>query len=286
MTRSDREGGVDVLVDVPIVFDVDAATTVHSPMVQAVVGGVPTRLILDTGSTDHVLTKELIDRVGAPMTPGEEGTDHAGAPVPSWFVGELEVGIGGRSFALQDVVAIAGLPPFAGWGMGGFLSPQHLHPTARIMIDLFNDRFVVAGSQGADVDAFLTALVPTLRPLTLDRVPGDGTVDVRASIEPFAVVATVLNTGGRQTEFAASVIKDDRGVAEGQGTGLSGTRVLGADAGARILRVGDARIPIPRLVVRDEMEGLPGLVGMDVLRGTALVCSSDADRGVVWLVPR
>jgi len=26
-------------------------------------------------------------------------------------------------------------------------------------------------------------------------------------------------------------------------------------------------------------------VGMDVLRGTALICSADVRRGVVWLVP-
>ncbi len=285
MTRSDPAPDIDVLVDVPIVFDVEGGTTVHSPMVHAVVGGAATRLILDTGSTDHVLTKELIDRVGAPMTPGEAGTDHAGAPVPSWFVGELEVGIGGRSLALRDVVAIAGPPPFAGWGVGGFLSPQHVHPTARIMIDLLTDRLVVAGSPGAEVDAFLIARVPSLRPLVLDRVAGDGTVDILAAIEPFLAVPTMLNTGGRQTEFAASVIAGERGTAKGQGTGLSGSRVIGADAGPRTLRVGDARIPIPRLVVRAEMQDPPGLVGTDVLRGTALICSADEDRGVVWLVP-
>ena len=87
MTAAGDHPVLDILVDVPIVYDVDGGTTVHSPMVHAVVGGVPTRLILDTGSTDHVLTKELIDRVGATLSPGEDGTDHAGAPVPSWLVG-------------------------------------------------------------------------------------------------------------------------------------------------------------------------------------------------------
>lgn len=286
MTAAGDHPALDILVDVPIVYDVDGGTTVHSPMVHAVVGGVPTRLILDTGSTDHVLTKALIDRVGATMTPGEDGTDHAGAPVPSWFVGELQIEIGGRPFTLRDTVAINGPPPFVGWGVGGFLSPQHLHPRARVLIDLLHDRLALVEPSGADVDAALIARVPTLRPLVLDRVAGDGTVDVRAAIEPFPVVATMLNTGGRQTEFAASVIPGERGTVEGQGTGLSGTRVAGADAGPRTLRVGDARIPIPRLVVRDEMEDPPGLIGTDVLRGTALIVSADVERGVVWLVPR
>ena len=62
-------------------------------------------------------------------------------------------------------------------------------------------------------------------------------------------------------------------------------RVVGSDVGERILLVGDARIPVPRLVVRDEMDDPPGLVGQDVLRGTALICSADTDRGAVWLVP-
>jgi len=99
---------IHVLVDVPITFETLDGTTVHSPMVAATVGGVPTRLILDTGSTDHVVTKELIDRIAVRVEAGEDGTDHAGAAVPSWSVGELEVRIGQQPFALHNVVAIAG----------------------------------------------------------------------------------------------------------------------------------------------------------------------------------
>ena len=258
----------------------------HSPMVHATVGGIATRLILDTGSTDHVLTKELIDRVGVDAEPAEDGTDHAGAAVASWSVGELEVSIDGQPFALHDVVAIAGPPPFAGWGVGGFLSPQHLHPTARVLIDLLNDRLVVVESSGADVDAWLIARLPSLRPIALDRIPGEATVAVPAAIEPFATVPTMLNTGGRQTEFASAAVPGLRGTGDGQGgTGVGGGLVVGSDVGERVLLVGGARIPLSRLVVRDEMDGPTGLVGEDVLRGTALICSADLDRGVVWLIP-
>lgn len=276
-----------VLVDVPITFDTADGTTVHSPMVHATVRGVATRLILDTGSTDHVLTKELIDRVGVDSAPGEAGTDHAGAAVPSWSVGELEVRIDRRPLALRDVVAIAGPPPFAAWGVGGFLSPQHLHPSARVMIDMLNDRLVVVESTGTDDDAWLIARVPLLRPVALDRVPGEATVAVPAAIEPFAAVPTILNTGGRQTEFASAAVPGLHGTGDGLGgTGVGGGRVVGSDVGECALLVGDARIPLRRLVVRDEMDGPPGLVGEDVLRGTALICSDDPDRGVVWLVAR
>ena len=279
--------GMHVLVDVPITFDTEDGTTVHSPMVEATVAGIATRLILDTGSTDHVLTKELVDRVGVGAEPAEDGTDHAGAAVPSWSVGELEVRIAERPFALREVVAIAGPPPFAGWGVGGFLSPQHLHPTARVLIDLLNERLVIVESSGADVDAWLIARVPLLRPIVLGRVPGEATVAVSASIEPFAAVSTLLNTGGRQTEFASAAVPGLRGTGDGRGgTGVGGGLVVGSDVGDRVLLAGDTRIPLSRLVVRDEMEGPEGLVGQDVLRGTALIFGADPDPGVVWLVPR
>jgi hypothetical protein len=294
MTATDRATpGIQVLVDVPITFETADGTTVHSPMIHATIGGVGTRLILDTGSTDHVLTKEVIDGVGVDAEPAEDGTDHAGAAVPSWSVGDLVVCIAEQRFALRDVVAIAGPPPFAAWGVGGFLSPQHLHPTARVLIDLLNDRFVLVESSGADVDAWLIGRVPSLRPIVLDRVAGEATVAVPAAIEPFATVPTMLNTGGRQTEFASAAVPGLRGTADGLrgsadgrgGTGVGGGRVVGSNVGERVLLVGGARIPVPRLVVRDEIDHPPGLVGQDVLRGTALICSADPQRTVVWLVP-
>jgi hypothetical protein len=45
------------------------------------------------------------------------------------------------------------------------------------------------------------------------------------------------------------------------------------------------RVPIPQLILRDEMEGRGGLVGMDVLRGTILTVSADPARAVIWQVP-
>ena len=258
----------------------------HSPMIQATVGGVGTRLILDTGSTDHVLTKELIDRRRRGRR-GGRGRDRPRGRGGAKLGGRRPRGPHRRApFALRDVVAIAGPPPFAAWGVGGFLSPQHLHPTARVLIDLLNDRLVVVEWSGADVDAWLIARVPTLRPIVLDRVADEPTVAVPPRSSPFATVPTMLNTGGRQTEFASAAVPGLRGTADGRGgTGVGGGRVVGSDVGERVLLVGGARIPVARLVVRDEMDDPPGLVGQDVLRGTALICSADADRGAIWLVP-
>ena len=73
-----------VLLDVPIRYDVGDTVT-HAPMVDALVAGQPTRLILDTGSTDHVLTIDLVRSAGLAHEPGEPGTDHAGSSVESWL---------------------------------------------------------------------------------------------------------------------------------------------------------------------------------------------------------
>ena len=277
---------IRVLIDVPIVFDVTGGTTVHPPMVHATVGGVATRLILDTGSTDHVLTKELIDAAGAPAEPAEPGTDHAGALVPSWWVGDLDVRIDDETFGLRDVVAIEGPAPFAAWGVGGFLSPQHLHPTARVLIDLIGDHLVVAAGPADVVDAWLTARCSPVSPLALDRAPGETVVAITAAIEPFAPVTTILNTGGRATEFATAAVPGlGASTAQAGGAGAGGAPVIGSDAGARVIHVGGARIPVANLVVRPQIDGPPGLVGMDVLRGTALIVGADRSEPATWLVP-
>ena len=53
----------------------------------------------------------------------------------------------------------------------------------------------------------------------------------------------------------------------------------------RVLRVGGARLPIPRLLVRDAIDSMQGLIGMDALRGTILMVGADRQRPIWWLVP-
>ncbi len=270
------------LVDVPIRFDIPDGVT-HAPMIDVRIGGVEARLILDTGSTDHVLTIDLVRQAGLPAVPGEAGTDHAGASVESWTVGDVPVTIDGAGFDLHDVVAIDGPAPFAGWRIGGFLSPQHLHPAATAVIDLVADRLIVVDRP---IDPWPRDRYPDLTVLDLERSLDEATPVIQAAIDPFPVVPTMLNTGGRGTEFAAWAVPGLRGRTDPEpGHGVGGAAVVGTTVEDRALLVDGTRHPIDRLLVRDRIEALGGLIGMDVLRGTVLVVSADRGRRVRWLVP-
>jgi aspartyl protease len=273
------------LLDVPITFDVGSGRQTHAPMVQASIHGRATRLIVDTGSTDHILTIELARELGLDATPGEEGTDSTGASVASWMLGTLPAEIGGEGFELRDVVAITAPAPFPGFGIGGILSPQHLRAGAWAVLDLVTDRFILLDGVEADVTAWLTTRSPALRLLRLERQPGDATALVRASVEPNEPVVTMLDSGGKRTQFTAAAVPD---AAEGPrivtGHGVGGGASYGVELAARTLLVGGARLPVRSLIVGPAMDGRDGLVGMDTLRGTVLTVSGDASRPVLWQV--
>lgn len=274
-----------VLLDVPILFDVPGGIT-HAPMVEATVGGVVIRLILDTGSTDHVFTVDLAERAGLPTRHGEPGTDHAGASVDSWAIGDVSVAIADQDFDLHDVVAIAGPPPFTGWGIGGFLSPQHLHPAADVLIDLVDDRFSLIVGEADPVLAYAAERHPILADLVLARSAAAPTPVVQAGIDPYPAVPTMLNTGGRATEFAAWAVPGLTGAPDDDlGHGVGGAPVQGTSIADRTLVVAGRRQGLKRLLIRPEIEGLGGLIGMDVLRGTVLSVAADRGRPIHWLVP-
>ncbi len=273
-----------VLLDVPITFDTGDGPT-HAPMVHVTIHGTPTKLILDTGSTDHILTVELADQLGLAAEPGEEGTDSTGATVPSWTLGTAAIEIAEQPFELQNVVAITAPAPFPGWGIGGFISPQHLHPTAWAVLDLVGDRFMLLDGDEPDVTAWLTARHSELRLLALDRVAGDETILVQAAIEPFEAVVTMLDSGGKRTTFARSAVPGlEGGERSSSGRGVGGTEAFAVEARGQVLIAGGHRLPLAALLIGDEMEGRAGLVGMDVLRESVLTVSSDPHRPVIWLL--
>ena len=197
---------MEILFDEPITFVGADGQPTHAPMVAATVGGEATRLILDTGSTDHILSIELANRVGLSAEPGEEGTDSTGASVPSWTLGDVPVQVGETRHTLANVIAIAAPGPFESRGIGGFISPQHLVPDAWMHLDLAADRFMALSGSEADVAAWLTAQAQDVHLLRLARADGDSTILVRGGIEPFDDVVAMLDTGGKASDVVASAV--------------------------------------------------------------------------------
>jgi hypothetical protein len=274
-----------MVLDVPITFGVPGQRT-HAPMVQATIGRVETKLILDTGSTDHILTTELAGQIGLEAEPGKAGMDSIGASVPSFTLGHVPVQLGDQELLLRNVIAIAGPEPFAAWGVGGFVSPQHLHPTAWAVLDLAAERLILLDGNETDVTAWLSSRTPSLQLVRLRREAGDATILVRAAIDPFDDVVTMLDSGGKGTEAATGAVPGlTGGPQRSTGRGVSGGEAFGSVVADKTLAVGGARVAIRRLILRDDREGPGMIVGMDVLRGTVLAVSEVPARPVLWQVP-
>src|SRR5262245_20042531 len=194
------------LLRLPITFRAADGSTVHAPLIGATVAGVETLLVLDTGSDVHLLTTETAERAGLSLEEGEEGTDHAGAAVPSWSAGDVAMTAGGRALTLQDVVVIPAPAPFPSAGIGGIVSPQHLEVRSRVVIDLGRDELLVVEPAASEVESWLAARAPELTTVSLERDGKTPTPVVEAAITPFPETATMLNTGGRNTEFDETVV--------------------------------------------------------------------------------
>ena len=274
------------LLRVPITFKGTDGSELHAPMVEATVGGVRTLLVLDTGSDTHLLNKELVDQIGLAVEPGETGTDHAGTEMPSWTVGTVSADLAELTLPLTDVVVIPAPPPFPGWGIGGILSPQRLWPKAHAVIDMVNDELVLLESDEPSAHGWARDRHLRLRDLVLDRVDGERTVLVSAAVSPHPPVPTLIDTGGRDTEFARIAVPGvGGGKTERLGGSVSGADVTGEWVGPAVLLVGDAALRVDKLAVRESQDP-PGLIGMDVLRGTVVVCNDDPKGHVLWLVPQ
>lgn len=276
---------MEVLLEAAIGFETEDGTT-HAPLVSATVSGLATRLILDTGASDHILTAELCEAAGLATEPGEPGTDSTGASVPSWQAQNVVVRIGQMDFAFDQPVVITAPPPFRSGGIGAILSPQHLRADTPVLLDLAARRVALLSAAG-DLDSWLADAYPGWRCLTLAPVDGDGTLLVEAAIDPFPPVVTLLDTGAKATYCARAAVPGlgAGGTPRSTGHGVGGTESFGVDVPGQLLHVGDARLPVDLLIADHDLGQAGCVVGMDLLRGTVLVVGGPPGSPVRWLLP-
>ena len=277
--------GVQILTRVPITFVPADGSPQHAPLVAGSVGGIETLFVLDTGSEVHILTKELVDELGLEVEEGEEGVDHSGATMPSWAVEDVSLSLADAELTLREIVSIPAPAPFPPKGIGGILSPQHLHPTAVTVIDLVQDELLLVEGEDDVVAAWLGERLPDLVTLSLERDPAFTSVVVPAAVRPFPELPTLLNTGGKRTEFSKAAVPGlgDESV-ERLGGGVSGADVLGSSGGAQVIVVAGHDVAVEQLAVRETMHDPQGMLGIDVLRGTVLACGADRGRRVIWQI--
>jgi hypothetical protein len=276
---------VNVLVRTLLTYGVASGGTTHAPLALVSVGGLPAaRFVLDTGSDVHLFNEDLADELGLDKEPGEEGTDHSGATMPSWTVGDVQATLDGLAVSLREVVAIPAPPPFPGFGIRGILSPHILHPTAYAVIDTAAGELLLVDGSDAEVADFLRARSPDMELVELRRETGQQVV-VRAAIEGFAEVRALIDTGGKKTEFAMAAVPGLlAGKSERLGGGVSGAEYHGGFVGPQTLVIGGARLTVPDLAVRDQVHDVDGIISMDVLRGTVVAAAADVERPAFLLL--
>jgi hypothetical protein len=276
---------VPEFITVPITFRAADGSSVHSPLLAASVDGVDTLLVLDTGADVHLLTMELAGQLGLELSPGESGLDHAGNEIVSWEAADVGVHAGSAQFHLRSTVVIPAPQAFLDRGIGGSLSPQQLLPDGWVALDLARDELLLApGHDGAA--ATLAARSPHLETLRLPRDGENGTLVVSAAVKPFPPVATLVDTGGRHTEVEAAVVPGlTLGPEVRLGAGVGGADVMGWFAGPQVLALGGGELVVPNLAVRTALGLTRALIGMDVLRGTVVICNGDPSGEVLLQVP-
>jgi len=291
--HSPVDSSLRILVDAPISYSVPEDGTerkIHTPMVRARVGNVETLLILDTGATDPIFTVAFADAIGVAYQQTGDGTDHADASVAT-FAGTspLNLFIGDYQYTVSSPLFIEGPPPFEGWGVGGFLSPQLLHDHAWIEMDLQDNRLrIIRGSEPAVTQA-VRSQHPELHgsgPLSRLREEGDAArlAIVEARLDNRDRIRVMFNTGGRHTELAPSTQPEP--AAEGQvatGRGVSGEAVMGTHSTrSTVLQLGPTEVPLEAFVVREQGPAYEGQLGIDVLLGTVLLLRADSSTNAYW----
>src|SRR5262249_39291387 len=97
-----------------------------SPLVDAMIGGEPTTLIVDTGATHHVVAQWLARELSSPIKKaGDAGTDHTGRAVAVSRIEDASLSLSGFGPVAAPVLLVITVPEvLRKLGVGGFLSPQ------------------------------------------------------------------------------------------------------------------------------------------------------------------
>jgi predicted aspartyl protease len=109
-----------------------------APLVDVLVGGQPTTLIVDTGATHNLVASWVAAQVGPTTKANTNGLDHAGQSVALQRLEGVDIRVSGWGPLGVDGTLVAELPAeLKKWGIGGVLAVQPLIGEGRaVVIDL------------------------------------------------------------------------------------------------------------------------------------------------------
>ncbi len=277
---------------VPLLWEVETEAgrrPLHVPLIEVTIGSVTTLLVVDSGATHHVFTKHLARQLGVVTKPGgAAGTDHVGAHVKTdQFSERIEWEIGGHHVVIDDALAIDGPAPFAGWGIGGFVSPEALMPDATVVLDLAEDSLQLWKGERGAIERQVSDDHPHHEAIILASVvrSDDPRPVVRATVDGKAA-SFLINTGSKAAELDPTLSSAPvHGPEAALSKGVSGTEVTARVAASATWVVAGRSLTVPNVHVRPQKAQFDGQWGTALLRGTVIAIGPTGTQTVTWWVP-
>ncbi len=271
-------------VQATLTFEAAQGKVLPVPMLEVSIAGGTTRLIADTGASDHLLTTAFVTGRGLQVAAGAEaGTDHAGAKFEAKPLRRTFLEFAAVRLPFDGFVA-DGPPPFEPLGIGGFVSPQRLTDSGYVILDFPQKRLVVLDGDEASVTSWLAVDGEVVAvPTTWSR--NKPFVEVALATRP--PVLGELDTGGSGTEVSAAYAGEATGASSCQGIGLSGACIEGSTLEKQTVLFAGRSFNGRDLSVRkeiahgDHLENERMLVGMDVLGSCVLAIPADRSSRVL-----
>lgn len=105
------------------------------PLVEASINGVQALMVVDTGSSQHILTKSFVKRAQLDLAEG-------------YHAGHIDIALAGSTIKAEGFVVTDAIAEFDSEGWGGVLSPQRLIKDGYTVIDFPGRRLLAFDPQG------------------------------------------------------------------------------------------------------------------------------------------
>jgi hypothetical protein len=201
------------------------------------------------------------------------------------------LGVGAFSRTFGDALAVAGPPPFAPLGIGGFVAPQHLLDSGYVMMDFVGRRMVgVKGDRDAAL-AWLRQRAPDSKPVSVvtTKGPNPGHIYLPMSVSGKPDMVAILDTGSAASEVTSRYL-GETGVEPNVDTkGVSGTTIDESRVQGQRVRFAGHEFPPRPLSVRTVIQPgnsppIDGLIGMDILGRCIIAIPQDPTEGLIVIV--